>query len=242
MAPPKNRTSGLSQPSDGFENDLEGAGERASGQRANLTKKFAEPESAGRRPEVASQPLAEKGVLKETENRGALALGAGFVFMGAVVLLSRLLEFSIGDYLWPLMFLVPGLVVFFGALSSEGSSAEGLVILGSILSMLGFIFLFQTITDSFQSWVYVWALVAPTSIGLAQMVFGVKKGRDAIVRSGRSLTTLGLTMFAVGFLFFEGLVGISGFGLRNMDLPFFPTLLIAAGLIILVKSLWGMKK
>ena len=102
--------------------------------------------------------------------------------------------------------------------------------------MLGLVFLAQSITGFWASWAYIWALVAPTSIGLGQMIYGTKKDRDSITEAGRRLMNLGLFMFAVGFVFFELIIGISGFGLSQFGLPVFPLLLIFAGLFVLVRS------
>lgn len=166
-------------------------------------------------------------------DRGPMLLGAGLLFMGFLLLAGRFLHIPFNDFLWPFILIVPGALVFLSALSSESSSGEGLSILGGILSMLGFVFLMQTITGFWASWAYIWALIAPTSIGLSQMVYGNLKNRDAIAVSGWRLTKIGLSIFVVGFLFFELVLGISGFGLA---LPVFPMILIFVGAIMLARS------
>jgi hypothetical protein len=128
-------------------------------------------------------------------------------------------------------------LVFLTALSTESSSGEGLSILGGILTTLGLVFFLQTVTGLWATWAYVWALVAPTSVGVSQMIYGMAKDRDSITESGRRLATIGLFMFAIGFGFFELIIGISGFGLASFGLPVFPMLLIFFGVIILVRSL-----
>lgn len=184
-------------------------------------------------PEISSPVKAEKS----KPDRGALILGGGLLFLGFLLLLGRLLQIPFGDYLWPFIFIVPGVLVFLTALSTESSSGEGLSILGGILTMLGLVFFTQTVTGFWATWAYVWALVAPTSVGISQMVYGMVKDREAISQSGRRLAMLGLFMFGIGFVFFELIIGISGFGLANFGLPVFPMLLIFAGLIVLVRSL-----
>jgi len=176
-----------------------------------------------------------------TSDRGPMLFGAGLLFMGVILLAGRLLNIPFGDFLWPFIFIVPGALVFLSALSSENSSGEGLSILGGILSMLGFVFLMQTITGFWASWAYIWALVAPTSIGLSQMVYGNLKKRDTIAVSGLRLTKIGLSIFAVGFLFFELVLGISGFGLARFGIPVFPMILIFAGALMLVRSFFHTK-
>lgn len=206
--------------------------------------KAAKPAKDGLTTAIPEKPIyKEEAPMPENSNsgmmdRGALILGGGLLFMGVLLLLGRLLQVPFGDYLWPFIFIVPGVLVLLTSLSTESSSGEGLAILGSILTMLGLVFFVQTITDLWASWAYVWALVAPTSVGIGQMVYGLRKDRDAIVQSGRRLANMGLFMFAIGFVFFELIIGLSGFGFANFGLPVFPMILIFAGLVILVKSLF----
>ena len=183
------------------------------------------------------QPEPEKEIFKSTEiDRGALILGGGLLFMGILLMFGRLIGISFGVFLWPFIFIVPGVLVFLTALSTESSSGEGLSILGGILTMLGIVFLVQSTTGWWASWAYAWALIAPTSVGFAQIVYGTRKDRDAIVQSGNRLVNIGLTMFAIGFVFFELILGVSGFGLRRFGLPVFPMMLIFAGLVIVFRS------
>jgi len=51
------------------------------------------------------------------------------------------------------------------------------------------------------------------------------------------LVKLGLWIFLIGFVFFELVIGVSGFGLSSFGLPVVPMVLIFAGLFILVRSL-----
>ena len=102
--------------------------------------------------------------------------------------------------------------------------------------MLGFVFLMQAITGLWASWAYIWALVAPTSIGLSQIAYGNLKDRDTIATSGWRLTKIGLSIFVAGFMFFELVLGISGFGLARFGLPVFPMILIFAGVFMLARS------
>lgn len=73
------------------------------------------------------------------------------------------------------------------------------------------ILLFQNIFDVYGTWAYAWALVAPTSIGLAKLVYGRLRQLDDQVKSGPNLTGIGLAMFLFGAFFFELGIGPSGF-------------------------------
>jgi len=171
-------------------------------------------------------------------NRGMLILGVGLLVLGVILLIGRLLRIPLGGFLWPFIFIIPGVLLFAYALSSEDRHGEGLSILGSILTILGMVFLAQSLTGLWASWAYAWALVAPTSVGIAQLIYGSSKERPRIEESGRRLSKLGLIMFAVGFVFFELIIGISGFGIASLGLPVFPMILIFAGVLVLVLTVF----
>lgn len=170
-------------------------------------------------------------------DKGAILIGAGLLVMGLLLLISSLFDFSIGNYFWPFIFIIPGALVFFAAISSQRSNGEGLAIVGGLFTMLGLVFLMQSITGLWATWAYIWALIAPTSIGLSQMFYGNIKNDDTIAHTGWNLTKIGLSILAVGFVFFELIIGLNGFGLARLGLPVFPMILIFVGGFLLVRSL-----
>lgn len=186
---------------------------------------------------VIHDPISSNSIESIQNDRGPLFLGGGLLLVGVILFIGNILQISFGDYLWPFIFIVPGLMVFLSALSTDRNSGEGLSILGAILLSLGLIFFLQAVTGLWATWAYIWALIAPTSIGLAQMVYGERKGRSTIVESGKRLAKIGVILFAVGFIFFELIIGISGFGLRELGLPVIPSIFIFAGIIVLARAL-----
>jgi hypothetical protein len=106
-----------------------------------------------------------------------------------------------------------------------------------LMMMLGAIFLFQYVFHMWASWAYAWALLAPTSIGIAQVVYGKQKNRDGLVKNGTNLIEIGLTMFIIFFIFFELLLNISGKNLIPFGLPAFPVALIVLGLFVILRAI-----
>ena len=189
-------------------------------------------------PAKTSQtPIQDVKTELDSSRRSTLLLGGGLLLLGAIMLAGQFLDVRLGSYVWPFIFIIPGIVIFLSALSSDSSSSEGFVILGSILTMLGLIFLAQTVLNLWASWAYAWALLAPTSIGIGQMIYGIRKQRDGIVQTGKHLATIGLTIFAVGFIFFELILNISNIGFARFGLPTFPIALILLGAFILARAL-----
>lgn len=169
-------------------------------------------------------------------DRGAVILGGSLLVVGALLLLGQFLRIQLGDYLWPFIFIIPGVIIFVSALNMEGGG-DGLAIVGGILATLGGLFLVQSLTDFWASWAYAWSLVAPTSIGLSQWIFGTVKRNDSMVSHGQQLVKVGLTIFAIGFIFFELVLGIDGFSLTRFGLPALPIALIVVGVFILLQAL-----
>ena len=172
-----------------------------------------------------------------SRDKGVIIIGAGMLVMGVLLLGGNLLNISFGNYLWPFIFIIPGALVFFSAISANRTNGEGLAIVGGLFSMLGLVFLMQTITGLWATWAYIWALIAPTSIGLSQMFYGNIKNDDAISQTGWNLAKIGLSILAVGFVFFELIIGLSGFGLGRFGLPVFPMILIFVGGFLLLRSI-----
>lgn len=174
---------------------------------------------------------------QNTLDRGALFLGASLLVIGAVWLIGHFLNVSLAGYVWPFAIIIPGILLFISALNMQSGSGEGFSVVGSILTATGLLLLFQMVTHTWASWAYAWALIAPTSIGLGQMIFGKLKGNETLQKNGWMVARVGLIIFAIGFVFFELVIGLHGFGLRNFGLPVLPVLVIAVGLLILVRAM-----
>ena len=170
----------------------------------------------------------QKSASRSTTN---LATGIILVAAGILLLVGKLFGISLGSYLWPFYIIIPGVLLFVFALTTEGSG-EGLAITGSLVTMVGLVLLYQNTTNHWQSWAYAWALVAPTSIGLGQVVYGSLKSRENIVKSGLRLAKVGGIIFLIAAVFFELVIGISGFGYFG-----WPLLLIGSGVLLLLRNL-----
>ncbi len=160
----------------------------------------------------------------------SLVFGAGFILFGLLMLAGQLLHINFLDLLWPFFIIVPGVALFLAALLASGKSGEPLAVVGSIITMIGSILLFQNVTGLWATWAYAWALIAPTSIGLGLLLWGAIKGHPDKVKEGLNLAGIGLVIFLVAGAFFELVLGVSGFGLGPLALPF---LLIGLGVLLI---------
>ena len=168
-----------------------------------------------------------------------VALGAILIVLGIIYLLGQMFGIHLGRYTWPFYIIVPGVLLFILALTTDNASGDILAAVGSVVTMTGLLLFYQNVADHFQSWAYGWALVAPTSIGLAQMVYGTFKGREQMVHDGKRLTTIGLAIFLVGAIFFEFVIGISGFGIGRIGRFIWPLVLIGLGIFVILRGQWS---
>ncbi len=167
-------------------------------------------------------------------------LGAGLILLGILSLvgryLSTLFQFDVGHYAWPLFIIVPGVSLFIGSFLLERRAGMTMAIIGGMATMVGAILFVQNVFDVYASWAYAWALVAPTSIGLAKLVYGALRGMGDEVKHGLSLSGIGFAIFLIGGFFFELVIGINGFHFRPAW-QFWPGLVIGLGLVLLLSSL-----
>jgi len=162
-----------------------------------------------------------------------LILGLGLTVLGAVLLMTRALDVHPWQYLWPFFIIAPGLL-FFAFMAAGGRNAGILAVPGSIMTMIGLILLYQTISGHWQSWAYIWTLIFPTAVGLGIMIQGVWIRQESIVLIGEGLFQAGLVIFMFATAVFELVFNISGFRTSIVGRFVWPGLLIALGLFLLV--------
>jgi hypothetical protein len=167
---------------------------------------------------------------RRIESNASMLLGVVLVVLGVLFLLDQWLNISLGQYVWPLAIIVPGVLVFLWALGLREPEGLGFASFGGILIMIGLLLQWQTLTDMWASWAYAWALVAPTAVGLAHIVFGTLKNRPRLVSSGIQVTKVGLTLFLAFAAFFELVLNIDGLNIGNWAAP---VALILLGVYIL---------
>ncbi len=165
---------------------------------------------------------------------GAAVLGGILIVLGLVFFASQQLNIDIGAATWPFYVIAPGVaMVAFGLTQRRGS---GLTIAGSIVTMVGLVLLYQNATDRWESWAYAWALVGPGGSGIGMLLYGTRSGDNKMARDGFFAILTALGIFAAGFVFFEGIIGISG---ERLPLPAWvlPAAVILIGVLLLLRGL-----
>jgi uncharacterized membrane protein YhaH (DUF805 family) len=165
---------------------------------------------------------------------GAAWLGGILIVLGIIFFAGEQLNIDISAATWPLYVIVPGLaLVTLGLTQRRGS---GLTIAGSVVTMVGLVLLYQNATDHWESWAYAWALVGPGGTGIGKLLYGTRSRDARMARDGFWTTLTAAGLFAVGLVFFEGIIGISG---ERLPLPqwVLPVAVIVIGVLVLVRGL-----
>lgn len=168
---------------------------------------------------------------------GTLALGVVLIVLGGLFLASEQLNFDFERYGWPMFVIVPGVVLLVLGLVIPNEAGLGLAIPGGIVTTVGLILLYQDTTDTYASWSYAWALIAPGSVGATLFLYGVLHRKGDLIDSGLRTLAVGIGLF-VGFgLFFENLIGVESGGQTTALRNAFPYMAVVLGVVIVVLNL-----
>lgn len=156
---------------------------------------------------------------------GRIAAALGLIALGVMLLLG------IGVF-WPLFILAPG-IAFLALAYSGGRATAPFAIPGMIIAGTGGLLFVQNLTGYWVSWSYAWTLYG-VFLGLGFIIMGELADDPAMMTVGRGFVKAG----AIGFLAFAFLMELVfnvGGGARLL-----PALLIAAGLVLIVRALPGL--
>jgi hypothetical protein len=163
--------------------------------------------------------------------------GIFLILLGIFFLASEQLSFDFGRYGWPMFVIVPGLFLLLLGLAIPHEGGLGAAIPGGILATVGLLLAFQAATDTYASWAYGWALVAPGSVGVTLALFGLIHARRDLLDAGLRTTAVGIGLF-VGFgLFFENLIGIDDRQSNSVLRDALPAMAVALGVLIVIWNL-----
>ena len=173
----------------------------------------------------------------------AVAVGLLLIIGGVILLAVQwygvTLPLDLGHVGWPLFIIAPGVALLLIGLLLPAGPGVGLSVAGGIVTTVGLLLAYQEMTGHWASWAYAWALVAPTSVGVAMLLWATLHRQGDIARGGLAALSVGLVIFIVGFAFFEGVLDIGGQdGLAPLGRQLLPVALIGAGVLLILTRLW----
>ena len=186
----------------------------------------------------ASEPIVDEPTPASTDGSSstpAIGLGVALLLIGGLLFVGQLLDIGIDDVGWPAIVIGIGVVIL--VLGLFVNREQGMVIGGTVVTTVGLVLLYQDQTGRWETWAYAWALVGPAASGLGMVLWGIRNADPAEIRNGTWTLLGGLAIFVVGFLFFEGVIGISG---EPLGLPewVLPVVVIAIGVVVLARGIF----
>jgi hypothetical protein len=173
---------------------------------------------------------------RQPTDRANVAIGLLVLIAGVVLLVAQAVRFELPADSWPYVIIVPGLAILLVGLVIGREPGTGLAIAGSIVTTVGLILLYQNTTGLWATWAYAWALVGPTAAGVGVLLSGLVQGDRELLRNGLRVTLVGAALFAVGFVFFEGVIGLSGDRPAIIETWVLPVFLIGLGLLVAARG------
>lgn len=156
------------------------------------------------------------------------------MIVGVLLFAGQVLDIGFDDVGWPIWVVAVGAAILLAGLLV--TREQGMVIGGTVVTTVGLVLLYQNATGHWESWAYAWALVGPAASGLGLVIWGLRSGNGGDIRNGTWGLLGGLGIFAVGYLFFEGVIGISGRELPIADWVL-PLVVIGIGVVMLARGL-----
>ena len=157
--------------------------------------------------------------------RESIVWGLILILIGLGFLAYQMFPGIFAGFAWPwLLVALGGIFVLMSLVTRTG----GTLVPGTILLGLGAIFLYQTRTNNWESWAYLW----PAMPGLAGL--GLFLG-SLIDREMRPARGVGLIMMAAALVLFAVFGGL--FGLTPEILRFWPVVLIIIGAAVFFRAL-----
>jgi hypothetical protein len=162
----------------------------------------------------------------DKSKRTSIVGGALLILVGGLLFAGQVLPDFIPNFWrtfsWPWIIIGVGLFLFvLGAALGE----PGLAVPATIVSGIGGILAYQSITGNWESWSFIWTLI-PGFVGLGIMLMSLLGGGGS-VKDGATLVFISFIMLAVFGSFF-GAMGLAG--------QYWPVLLILLGVVLLARS------
>jgi hypothetical protein len=173
----------------------------------------------------------ENKIDHRSDRNAGLVWGLILIIAGLFFLFGQFVPDVIGQYGWPFAVLAAGLVFLVVGVTFKG--VHGLVVPGTMITVVAMILAVQNTFDAWATWAYAWALVVPGSAGLGAALLGALNHDHRQVDDGIRGAFVGLALFALFGMFFEGVLHISGFNFGVAADVAFPLVLVAAGVILL---------
>lgn len=140
---------------------------------------------------------------------GIITMIMGFFFCLGLVFQFSLTNFQLMAISWPAILILPGA---FLVIAGVWRHQEGnfMAAVGGMMVVSGLVLHIQSITETWSTWVYLWALAFPGGAGIAQFLQGIFTSQHNLKCSGVHFIAVGLSFLVMGLIVFELLLNLNG--------------------------------
>ncbi len=171
---------------------------------------------------------------KNHSNAGTLVAGTILIAFGLIALAGQFLHIMNWGFIWPLPIIGLG-SLFFLAMVAGGRQGAAFAIPGSIITGIGLVLLFESVTGDWKLMSYLWTLII-IFVGIGIYLMGWYGGDAGQRQAGWRVMKIGFILFVVFGVFFGLLFSSNSLA--------FPVLLILLGLYLVLSrsGLFGRRK
>jgi hypothetical protein len=169
---------------------------------------------------------------RRANQRPGVGFGIVLILLGLLFLVGQFapgLWSWVGGFGWPLIVIAVGLgLVLIGLLVG----VPGLAVPGCVVGGIGLLLNWQNNTGHWESWAYAWALI-PGFVGLGTLIMGLYDRRRDQLSGGLWLIVISAILYGVFASFLGG---------ANLFGRYWPVLIIALGVVLLLGSLFRFRR
>ena len=130
------------------------------------------------------------------------ALPVALVVIGALILVAQIIGFDWLGLTWSFFIILPGLAMLHIATQAKSQQYARLIFPAIVVILTGVILLYQTLTNHWRSWTFLWALYV-VFFGVGLQMFGKRTNNKNDVTMGRNLILGGTAAFFFLWMLFE---------------------------------------
>ncbi|MCU0479652.1 MAG: hypothetical protein MUE54_00410 [Anaerolineae bacterium] len=141
-------------------------------------------------------------MLERLKQYQSFALPVALLVIGSLILLAQLMGFDWLGLTWSFFIILPGLAMLHVAIQTKSAQYARLIFPAIVVLLTGVILLYQTLTNHWRSWTFLWALYV-VFFGVGLQAYGRRTENKNDVVMGRNLILGGLATFVFLWMLFE---------------------------------------
>lgn len=158
------------------------------------------------------------------------ALPIALIILGGLILWAQITGFDWLGLIWSFFIILPGLAMLHVAIQDQSKKYTRLIFPAIVVLLTGVILLYQSLTNHWRSWTFMWALYV-VFFGVGLQIYGRRTDNRNDIITGRNLILGGSAAFIFLWMLFELVIFSATFS--AMIGYVLPAVFISGGLVML---------